>query len=134
MSVIGIDTQTVKFQHPQLAGKIFIISNNQATFRTGNIFDGVKRKNSGTFCANMSPFVIRTYGMGSIFDNCDAVTFANGANGVNICWRTGIMHRNDGFSAWCNGCFDRFRRDHQRIAVDIHHYRRCTQQGNHIEG
>ena len=46
---------------------------------------------------------LRTDGMGSIFDNCDAVTFANGANGVNICWRTGIMHRNDGFSAWRNG-------------------------------
>lgn len=51
----------------------------------------------------MSFFVIRIDGMGSIFDNCDVVTFVNGANGVNICWRIGIMYRNDGFSAWRNG-------------------------------
>ncbi|MNI44981.1 hypothetical protein D3C73_993810 [compost metagenome] len=43
------------------------------------------------------------------------------------------MHRNNCFGSWGDGRFDLFGSDHQRIAVDIDHHRRRTQQDNHID-
>lgn len=92
-------------------------------------------KNGGTQHANMCiMLLIRTDGMGSIFDNC-VRNVLNGAVAASIsAGAAGIMRRRWLFE--CGVCISDSIASGVTINVsrsDIHRTG-CTQQGNHIEG
>ncbi|MOA20938.1 hypothetical protein D3C78_1414110 [compost metagenome] len=68
MAVKSVNAQAVEFQAADAIGQLVIIGRDQATFRTGQVLNGMERENRGTPRAN--PFTIETsaHGVSSIFN------------------------------------------------------------------
>ncbi|MNC20507.1 hypothetical protein D3C75_684600 [compost metagenome] len=107
--------------------QLLIIGNNQPAFGAGHVFDGVEGENRRSFVANMFAFVVSSRRVRSILNHRDPVAFAHRTDGVNIHRRSGVMNRDNGAGAGSNRGFNRLRRDHQRIAVNINHHRFATE-------
>ena len=82
----------------------------------------------------MTTFIQRPYGVGRIFYNRNAIAFANGINRVQVGGGACVMYWNNGFGSRGDGGLNLLRCDHERIAVDVDHDWRRTQQDNHVEG
>ena len=82
----------------------------------------------------MTALIQCPYGMGCVFYYRDSITLANGINCVEVGGGASIMYWNNGFGSWGNSSFNLLRCHHKRIAVDIDHDGRRTQQDNHVEG
>lgn len=80
----SINPQTVKLQTAKPLSKLAVVGNDQSTFRTGDIFNGVKRENCRTASTDMTALIQRPHGMGRIFYYRDAITLANGINRVKV--------------------------------------------------
>ncbi|MNN53125.1 hypothetical protein D3C81_1678610 [compost metagenome] len=72
--------------------------------------------------------------MSGVFNQGEIMAFCHLTQFIHLQRCAGIVHRDNGFGFRRNGGFNITGADHQRIAVNVNHHRRRTEQFNHVEG
>lgn len=117
----GINAKPVKLETAQFIGELRVIRDDDTAFSAGNVLNGVEGENRGAPGANVATFVAGSCRVRRVFNHRNAITLAKSVNSVQIGGRASVVDGDNCFGLWRNRGFNMFRRDHQRIAIDIDH-------------
>ena len=134
LPVIGIHAKPMKFQSLNMLKEVLIIRAEHAPFTRGDVFYGVKGEDGATLFAYRSAQIVRTQGVGCVFNHRDPLLIGHFTDGVHMDRGPGKVHGNNQPCLGGKAFFHSIRGDHQGVLLDINKDRSGPNQYDMVHG